>query len=157
MAKKVQRFNLQFNLNKEEEAEAAALLDTMGRKKAALVARALNYLLANAPGEIEDVKVFDFSKTSDLMMRASLRAQDNFVEPTTQEEAYKPKPPVKKPKPVQLQEKPVEVKEEIVEKPQQIQAENDDKTKKPISPDIDSEENGELLEDMLESLDAFLS
>lgn len=77
MADNSRRFNLQFNLDKEDENFAAAILDNMGRKKSAIVTKALIALFKNNPKDIENTKNFNLSNEKDLLFRANLRLQND--------------------------------------------------------------------------------
>lgn len=66
------RFNLQFNLDKEEEKVAAAILQNMGRKKSALVSKAIIKMFNEDSSVIEKEKRFDYTKEEDLKFRAQL-------------------------------------------------------------------------------------
>lgn len=152
MAKdKARRFNLHFNLSKEDEAFAANILDGMGRKKTALVTKAILYLYQTDASEIDKIKRYDFSKTSDLMFRGALNAG---VMPTIGET------PEKK----VLQEEKKEIKEEkkpFIEKTKEIPVEekSEEKIEEPIvenKQEERSDEDDEILSDMLDSLSDFM-
>lgn len=148
-----QRFNLHFNLEEEDQRIAASILNGMGRKKTALVTRAILFLFENNAGAIDDLKIYDFSKTSDLIFRGSLNAglapSGDYSQDSNMEEKPKRKPPVKK---VELKknldgnniadDKEEDTKEKYTE------ASKDNLEQKDV-------ENNDLLEGMLDSLESF--
>lgn len=146
------RFNLQFNLNDEDQKLAASLLNGMGRKKTALVTKAILFLFENHPEGIHDLKKYDYTKTSDLMFRASL----NVGTKTNKDKTLKPKQlPVKKidvvendKKNKQTQDIPTQLKNNENNESHIIPKEN-------IQDNTNNEDN-EILEGMLDALDSFM-
>lgn len=139
MSDNVKRFNLQFNLDKTDEAFAASLLENMGRKKSAIIAQALKMLFDSKPQEIENIKNFDLSKKEDLVFRTNLR----LGEPKFAQNKNSGNLSESKPKPKSFVKK--EVDTSIINEP--------------ILPVESSEniENKEFLDDMLDGLDLFLT
>lgn len=138
----IKRFNLQFNLDKEEEALAANILENMGRKKAALVARAIVKLLNNDTKEIDDIKVYDFNKTSDLLFRGTIMSG---IQADVTEKVKKPirKEPAKK----------INASSTL----QKNKVDNDNKSvKNDVSEVKEPEESTEALSDMLDFIGSFM-
>lgn len=154
--KDTMRFNLQFNLNDNDQKLAASLLNGMGRKKTALVTKAILFLFENYADGIHDLKTYDYSKTSDLMFRASLSTGNlPNIEKGPEEKKNKKTFPVKKVKTIEKSEDD----EEIKKTSNFVKIKNDDKGQTPVPEDIEknyNNENNEILEGMLDALDSFM-
>lgn len=150
---KTQRFNLHFNLEEEDQRIAASILNGMGRKKTALVTRAILFLFENNAGAIDDLKIYDFSKTSDLMFRGSLNAgltpSNDYSQDSKRAEKPKRKPPVKK----------VELKKTLEDN--NVTKDEEENTKEKYTEvakdnlEQKDSENNDILEGMLDSLESF--
>ena len=136
---------MQFNLENEDQKFAAGILDAMGRKKTALVAQAIVFLFQHDPKYIDELKTYDFSKTSDLMFRGVVNSGikiDNKTEPDT--------PKSNRSFPVSGSKK----KEVITEK-EDKEVTNEEVFPKSTEETDSNAENENLLENMLDSLESF--
>lgn len=150
MANRTKRFNLQFNLEKEDEAIAAKILENMGRKKSSVLAKALLYLLQTNPDAIRSEKVFNYEEDKDLIFMGQLASIG-----VQERKKAEPKKKAKKPQNIEKKKKvkePTQSPSSIPKKKKELLPQKE--IGKDFSP-INSQEESSLLEEMLEGLNAF--